>query len=67
MAIWTTTPWTLPANRAICVNPHVRYVIAESENSGEKLVVAEERLQFLSDKLKSKLKIVANVEIRSHH
>ncbi len=25
-AIWTTTPWTLPANRAICVHPDFEYV-----------------------------------------
>ena len=24
--IWTTTPWTLPANLAICLNPHLEYV-----------------------------------------
>lgn len=24
--IWTTTPWTLPANLAICLNPHLDYV-----------------------------------------
>ncbi len=23
--IWTTTPWTLPANQAVCVNPELRY------------------------------------------
>ncbi len=25
--IWTTTPWTLPANLAICLNPHLDYVV----------------------------------------
>ena len=24
--IWTTTPWTLPANLAVCLNPHLDYV-----------------------------------------
>lgn len=24
--IWTTTPWTLPANLAVCLNPHLEYV-----------------------------------------
>ena len=24
--IWTTTPWTLPANLAVCFNPHLDYV-----------------------------------------
>ena len=29
-AIWTTTPWTLPANVAIAVHPDLRYVVVES-------------------------------------
>lgn len=31
LVIWTTTPWTLPANLAISVNPTFEYVIIESE------------------------------------
>ena len=27
--IWTTTPWTLPANLAVCLNPHLEYVALE--------------------------------------
>lgn len=27
--IWTTTPWTLPANRAVALNPQTRYLILE--------------------------------------
>jgi isoleucyl-tRNA synthetase len=26
VVIWTTTPWTLPANLAVCLNPHLEYV-----------------------------------------
>lgn len=29
LAIWTTTPWTLPANRAISVNPDLEYTVVE--------------------------------------
>ncbi len=28
--IWTTTPWTLPANRALCFHPELDYVVAET-------------------------------------
>lgn len=28
--IWTTTPWTLPANRAVCVNPDLDYVLVST-------------------------------------
>ncbi len=30
--IWTTTPWTLPANEAICVNPKLEYGLYEIED-----------------------------------
>lgn len=29
--IWTTTPWTLPANQAVAVNPNMDYVLVKSE------------------------------------
>ncbi len=32
VVIWTTTPWTLPANVAIAVNPEIDYCIVEYEN-----------------------------------
>ena len=39
--IWTTTPWTLPGNTGITINPEFKYSIAETEN-GEKLIMASE-------------------------
>ena len=38
LVIWTTTPWTLPANLAIAVHPDEEYVVLES--GGESLIVA---------------------------
>src|SRR5436190_15774055 len=42
IAIWTTTPWTLPANLAIAVDPTELYVVREflKEGASETLVVA---------------------------
>ncbi len=39
LLVWTTTPWTLPANQAVAVNPAVTYAVADV--GGERLVVAE--------------------------
>ncbi|MFD3163033.1 isoleucine--tRNA ligase [Herpetosiphon sp. NSE202] len=36
---WTTTPWTLPANAGLAVNPEATYVLAEHE--GQRYIVAE--------------------------
>jgi isoleucyl-tRNA synthetase len=38
LVIWTTTPWTLPANLAIAVHPEVEYALVEV--GGESLIVA---------------------------
>lgn len=46
VVIWTTTPWTLPANLAISVHPEYEYVLVEA--NGRKFVVAAELLQSVS-------------------
>jgi isoleucyl-tRNA synthetase len=41
--VWTTTPWTLPSNQAIAVNPDVDYVVVMGPD-GERYVLAHARL-----------------------
>ena len=38
---WTTTPWTLPSNTALCVGPKIEYIAVQTYNgySGEKMTV----------------------------
>ncbi|TVY27998.1 Isoleucine--tRNA ligase, mitochondrial [Lachnellula hyalina] len=43
--IWTTTPWTLPANRAIAVHSDLEYVVVKSGGKG--LIVAHSRVPEL--------------------
>lgn len=38
--IWTTTPWTLPANMAVVLNPQVEYALVECDKK-ERLVIAD--------------------------
>ncbi|WP_200760885.1 isoleucine--tRNA ligase [Effusibacillus dendaii] len=40
IVIWTTTPWTLPANVAIALHPEIEYVLVET--NGEQLLLAKE-------------------------
>jgi isoleucyl-tRNA synthetase len=47
--IWTTTPWTLPANLAIAFHPDFDYVAVEQEN--EVYIVAEGRVEALKEKI----------------
>ena len=41
--IWTTTPWTLPANQAVALNPELDYVLVETD-ANERLLIAEQLL-----------------------
>ncbi|MDT2674236.1 isoleucine--tRNA ligase [Enterococcus dongliensis] len=47
--IWTTTPWTLPANQGISVNPAYTYVVVET--AGNKYVVAKDLLATVAEEL----------------
>lgn len=46
--IWTTTPWTLPANLGIAVHPDFEYQVVKY--NGESYLVAKERVAFLTEK-----------------
>jgi isoleucyl-tRNA synthetase len=43
IVIWTTTPWTLPANQAVALNPEMEYAVVQCEGprGPERLVLAE--------------------------
>jgi isoleucyl-tRNA synthetase len=43
LLVWTTTPWTLPSNQAVAVNPDVTYVQVQGSD-GRRYVLAEPRL-----------------------
>ena len=45
IVIWTTTPWTLPANLAVCLHPNFQYVAVKIKE--EIYIVAEDRLSAL--------------------
>ena len=52
---WTTTPWTLPSNTALCVGPKIDYVIVKGENPYTKMeayyLLAEARLAAYAKEL----------------
>lgn len=47
VVIWTTTPWTLPANQGVALNPNLDYAIVQCVHEGqqERLVIAEALLK----------------------
>lgn len=44
LLVWTTTPWTIPANIAVAVDPEHDYVLVEGQ-TGDKFWVAKDRLE----------------------
>ena len=44
---WTTTPWTLPGNAALAINPKINYAKIKSEN-GEIYILAKNRIESLA-------------------
>ena len=64
VAIWTTTPWTIPANVAVSVNPELNYAVVESA-SGEPfkyLIVAKDLAEKLSETFGTGLTVVAELK-----
>ncbi len=49
IVIWTTTPWTLPSNQAISLNPELDYVVVQ--NGNERLVLAEALLESVAERV----------------
>ncbi len=59
LVIWTTTPWTLPANLAIALHPEFDYVVGEftnAENAAQCFVIAKSLLEEFSVKTGYQLK-----------
>jgi isoleucyl-tRNA synthetase len=59
--IWTTTPWTLPANQAITVHPGFDYVVADVAEHG-RFVVVEPLLEGFAKRLGGAAQVLARVK-----
>ncbi|NJL01002.1 MAG: isoleucine--tRNA ligase [Spirulinaceae cyanobacterium RM2_2_10] len=60
VAIWTTTPWTIPANLAVSVNPDLEYAVVERTDAGatpQYLLVAAELVERLATKFAQPLAV----------
>lgn len=62
--VWTTTPWTLPSNLALAVNPALEYVLFEDLREGNafkgaKLIALKDRLSAYYKDLKTEIRIIS--------
>ncbi|MBW4053059.1 MAG: isoleucine--tRNA ligase [Proteobacteria bacterium] len=64
LVIWTTTPWTLPANQAVALRDEFRYVLLEAERAGERsrLILAADLLDVCLKRFgMARLEVLAEV------
>lgn len=57
--IWTTTPWTIPANLGICLNPRLEYALVASEKG--KFIVLKNNVDALWEELGLREKTIIKV------
>ena len=50
VSAWTTTPWTLPSNLALCVGPDIEYVKVRDRTTDRHVYLAEARLPFYNQR-----------------
>ena len=60
--VWTTTPWTLPANRAICFNPDLKYVKIRFQTDPNVFVVAQDCVGRLEEVFGQTIDILGGFE-----
>lgn len=51
---WTTTPWTLPSNQALCVHPELTYLKLHNKKIDEKWILGKDRWEWVKTQLKLK-------------
>ena len=58
LLVWTTTPWTLPSNQAVAVNPEVQYVVVS--HADRRVVMARARLAAYARELGEDPEVLAS-------
>ncbi|MFQ3618691.1 MAG: isoleucine--tRNA ligase [Cyanobacteriota bacterium] len=70
VAVWTTTPWTIPANLAVAVNPELTYAVVKDEGGKLKgemgtpfshLIVAKDLVERLAQGFDAELSVQAEI------
>lgn len=58
--IWTTTPWTIPSNVAVCINPDLNYALVKKDHAF--IIIAEEMVDSCGLRWKSDMEIISVVK-----
>ena len=55
--IWTTTPWTIPSNVAVCINPDLNYALVRKDNAF--IIIAEEMVASCNQRWNSEMSTIS--------
>ncbi len=62
LLVWTTTPWTLPSNQFVAVNPEIEYATVVDSETNEKLILAKDLVETIAGKMKRELEVVSTCQ-----
>ncbi|XP_055000287.1 isoleucine--tRNA ligase, mitochondrial [Sorex araneus] len=57
--IWTTQPWTIPANQAVCYKPESNYVVVKCSKSGDFYILAEDKVSAVASSLETTMEVIS--------
>ncbi|XP_010216510.1 PREDICTED: isoleucine--tRNA ligase, mitochondrial [Tinamus guttatus] len=57
--VWTTQPWTVPANQAICYMPDAAYSIVKCTTTGEYFILATDRVESSAAALDTQFEVIS--------
>lgn len=59
--IWTTTPWTLPANQAIAYNEYLPYSLVKTADSEDTYIIASELITKFEEQIKKPVNKIGDI------
>lgn len=57
--IWTTQPWTIPANQAVCYMPDAKYAVVKCSKSGDLYILAADKVTSVASTLKTSFEVIS--------
>ncbi|XP_023059477.1 isoleucine--tRNA ligase, mitochondrial [Piliocolobus tephrosceles] len=57
--VWTTQPWTIPANEAVCYMPESKYAVVKCSKSGDLYVLAADKVESVASTLETAFETIS--------
>uniref|UniRef100_A0A2K6D501 Isoleucine--tRNA ligase, mitochondrial n=1 Tax=Macaca nemestrina TaxID=9545 RepID=A0A2K6D501_MACNE len=57
--VWTTQPWTIPANEAVCYMPESKYAVVKCSKSGDLYVLAADKVETVASTLETAFETIS--------